>query len=173
MNSMSVYEVVIVGDANVGKTAFVNRLIGGNFDNERASSILGCNVSSYKYKSVTLKFWDCENIVSHSKQDAVIIMFDITSRTTFESVAKWLSLTEHIPIRIVCGNKCDVLSSMRVVSFNDIMKLKSEHDPSIEWYEISNLSIYNLPTIINRLVTKLNDRLPVANKKVYRQRSKL
>jgi GTP-binding nuclear protein Ran len=116
---MSSFKIVIVGDANVGKTSYVERLITGNFI-EDYEPTLGASVRQYKRNGVTYNFWDCagdpelagEKIPEcFLRADGAIVMFNAFKPFNAEIVAKdqekWTRLllekVPGIPI-IFCGN---------------------------------------------------------------------
>nr|QBK85301.1 MAG: Ras family GTPase [Iridovirus LCIVAC01] len=116
---MSSFKIVIVGDANVGKTSYVERLITGNFI-EDYEPTWGASDRQYKRNGVTYNFWDCagdpelagEKIPEcFLRADGAIVMFDASKPFNAEIVAKdqekWTRLllekVPGIPI-IFCGN---------------------------------------------------------------------
>nr|QBK85217.1 MAG: Ras family GTPase [Iridovirus LCIVAC01] len=110
---MSSYKIVIVGDANVGKTSYVERLITGNFI-EDYEPTLGVSVRQYKRNGVTYHLWDCagnpklgDEKMSEcfSEADGAIVMFDAFKHHT-KYLEKWTSLFPGIPI-CFCTNKQD------------------------------------------------------------------
>lgn len=62
-NQGKTFKVVIVGDGNTGKTAFINRLLTGNFSDEYIPT-MGVEVhplmfTSQTGKHFTFNCWDC------------------------------------------------------------------------------------------------------------------
>ena len=170
---MKTYKVVVVGDAAVGKTSFVRRLTTGDFTPNYLPT-LGCDVEPYRHKQVCLNFWDCAGasqfqglgIGYYGHANAAIIMFDTTSIRSFQSIKKWLALTTDIPVRVVCANKYD--EKDRVVNTFDIQRLMRQcKAPGVEWFEISAKSMYNVPTVVSKIVSLVEDHEmpdPITNK---------
>lgn len=78
----------------------------------------------------------------HSIQgNAAIIMFDVTSRTTYKNVPQWhrdlVRVCENIPI-VLCGNKVDIKD--RKVKAKTITFHRKK---SLQYYELSAKSNYN------------------------------
>lgn len=143
-------KVVIVGDARVGKTTFVNRHRTGDFK-EKYVATMGVEVSHLTFMTTNgqaiLDIWDCsgnDKIGSceyHTGFQAAIIMFDVTSKISYANVSIWydklVSKLPNIPI-VLCGNKCDVKE--RTVRPKDI---SFHRQKGLQYYDISAKSNYN------------------------------
>ena len=142
-------KAVVVGDSMVGKTWLVSRF--GGFDGEcpvETTSTIGID---FKMREVTrrnmpikVQMWDTAGqeifrsigVAYYRKANALILVFDVTRRTSFENVTYWMGeLTSHcekgIPICIV-ANKCD---QPRVVTHEEGSSLAFDH--GCEYYEVS------------------------------------
>ena len=92
--------IVTLGESTVGKTAYINKNVNGNFENTLAT--IGFDFK-YKYLSLTngerikIIFEDTsgqERFRSLSlnfirKANGVVLMYDITQKNTFETVSNW------------------------------------------------------------------------------------
>uniref|UniRef100_A0A8C3RTK7 RAB44, member RAS oncogene family n=1 Tax=Chelydra serpentina TaxID=8475 RepID=A0A8C3RTK7_CHESE len=122
------YNVLFVGDSNVGKTSFLYRLHEDSF-NPSLSATVGMD---YRVKNLfvdnkcfALRLWDTagqERYHSITKQffrkaDGVVLMYDVTSEYSFADVRYWLSCIQVAGDGIVIlllGNKTDCAAERQV-----------------------------------------------------------
>jgi len=142
-------KVILVGDSGVGKTAYMNRLMTGNFTHSHIHTI---GVQRYKlvfytnHGPVTFYIWDkAGNTV---EADAVIGMCDVTNYNSFANMDNWLYKTT-IP-SVACGNKID--NSFRQVNSENKRELKRKWG---QYYDISAKSNYNFEKPFLYLAKKL------------------
>jgi GTP-binding nuclear protein Ran len=152
-NKVPQFKLVLVGDGGVGKTTFVKRHKSGEFEKKYVAT---CGVEVHpltfftNYGPIIYNVWDTAGQEKfgglrdgyYVGGKAAIIMFDVTSRITYQSVATWhrdlTRVCENIPI-VLCGNKVDVKDR----------KVKPKHivfhrkKPNIQYYDISAKSNYN------------------------------
>lgn len=149
--------IFIIGDPNVGKTVFINRLKSGEFlgDYVHTESF---NVNEIKFNTnkgkVGVRFWD----ISGSKDigevypregiDGFIIMFDVTNRQSYENLPKWIKQAEYyqVPIVIV-GNKVDV-NDRKVKP----MHIKIPKEYRIKYFDVSVKSVYGMREALEYLL---------------------
>jgi len=164
------FKLVLVGDGGVGKTTFVKRHKSGEFEKKYVAT-LGVEVSPLTFFTnlgkVIFNVWDTAGQEKfgglrdgyYVGGKAAIIMFDVTSRITYRSVATWhrdlTRVCENIPI-VLCGNKVDV-KDRKVKPKNIVFHRKK---PNIQYYDISAKSNYNFEKpflwIIRKLTGKQN-----------------
>ena len=158
MNIESDFETLIklciIGDSNVGKSNFLFKFIEGQFSPLHVATI------GFDYKSriitlpnfkkkVKLQIWDTagqEKYMSVNKNlfqrvQGVILMYDITSRETFERLNIWLDIikqmTNDIPIVLV-GNKLDLEDNEddgRIIEYGEGEDFAKEND--FDFFEVS------------------------------------
>ena len=97
-------KLILVGDTNVGKSSFFNIL--RNEDPMMTSSTVGVDFTSKLYninnKKIKITMWDTggqekfECIVrSYFRQlSGVVLMFDLTLKSSFDNLEKWLELID-------------------------------------------------------------------------------
>jgi len=116
------FKLVLVGDGGVGKTTFVKRHQTGEFEKQYNATIGGLRDGYY------------------IGGQCGIIMFDVTSRITYQNVPKWykdlVRVCDNIPICLV-GNKVDVKD--RKVKAKQITFHRKK---SLQYYDISAKSNY-------------------------------
>ena len=92
------HEVLLIGDQNVGKTSILSRLLEDKFYKTSFSTV-GFNFKDITIANSKICFWDSagsmpsEKLGTHliNKFDAVIVVFDLTNKQSFENINKWLS----------------------------------------------------------------------------------
>ncbi|XP_075160137.1 RAS oncogene family member Rab19 [Haematobia irritans] len=131
------FKVVLIGDANTGKTCIVERFKTGNFI-ERHGNTIGVDFSmktiSLEGKLVKLQIWDTAGqerfrTITQSyyrSANGIIVVYDITSRNSFANIQKWIEevrrYTTSNVMLIIVGNKCD-LDSEREVEFEEAQQM--------------------------------------------------
>uniref|UniRef100_A0A670IG86 RAB44, member RAS oncogene family n=1 Tax=Podarcis muralis TaxID=64176 RepID=A0A670IG86_PODMU len=123
------YNVLFVGDSNVGKTSFLHRLQDDSFDANMTATV----GMDYRIKNLfvdnkcfALRLWDTagqERYHSITKQffrkaDGVVLMYDITSVHSFAEVRYWMNCiqegAEDGVVIFLLGNKTDCAAERRV-----------------------------------------------------------
>ena len=142
---------IILGDAGVGKTAFINRISTGNFEkfyNPTNVSINDLQLVDFSSKSIefggqyfpnNFKDFVLENTDIHF----AFIMFDKSSKTSFKNIMKYYNFITtnfpNIPIFLL-GNKADIPESK--VHMIDIRNLMDTIQ--IPYYDISTKTNYQI-----------------------------
>ncbi|KAL7832882.1 hypothetical protein SRHO_G00299000 [Serrasalmus rhombeus] len=119
---VAVYNVVMVGNCNVGKTSFIRRFQSGLFSKDYGSTIgvdTFVQTITLGNRTVKLHIWDTagqERYHSITRQvfhkaQGLLLMYDITSSQSFYAVRKWISqIQERAPADVtmmLLGNKND------------------------------------------------------------------
>jgi GTP-binding nuclear protein Ran len=147
---MSEFKLVIIGDQGVGKTAFLRRHSQGIFLRDSQS------VREDQPEITNLKFStskgnltaNCFDISTNVRDDyllntqAVILMFDLTSRSSFEKLEMFYKklmkvCPTYTPIVLV-GNKCD---ENRVVTKEEILTFVSDYN--LHYCDVSVKACFN------------------------------
>ena len=122
-------KLIVVGDFAVGKTSLCKRFALGSFKEDYKPTI-GVDIYSSRFEipnkaKVVLNIWDTAGQERFRKlypkyykgAKAALVVYDITSRPTFESVPEWVNSIRKnvgdIPIVLV-GNKADLEPYRRV-----------------------------------------------------------
>lgn len=116
------FKIALVGDGEVGKTAWVSRLLTGRYENGYAPTP-GVDVHPLLYTCtdgthISFSIWDCAGVERYGGlrdgyyvfSRGAIVMSDLTRRATCDSAARWhrdmVRICENAPVVIV-GNKTD------------------------------------------------------------------
>jgi Ras and EF-hand domain-containing protein len=134
VNCSTAFQIVFAGDSGVGKTSFIHKLCTKRDFMSTFSSTVGVD---FLMKTIvvnrhiaTLQLWDTagqERFRSMTRQyfrkaDGVIIMYDVTSESTFRNVHIWLDYIQDGisdgTVLVLVGNKQDLTegSTVRAVS---------------------------------------------------------
>jgi GTP-binding nuclear protein Ran len=188
------FKCVLVGDGGTGKTTFVKRHLTEEFESIY-NATLGVEVHPLVFHTnrgpIKFNVWDTagqDNFlreVYYIQGQCAIIMFDVTSKVTFENVPNWrrdlVRVCEGIPI-VICGNKVDSskvtfenvpnwrrdLVSPIVICGNKIdsryRKIRAKHSSrgkkNLQYFDISCKTKYNFEKPFLWLARKLiDDRL--------------
>jgi small GTP-binding protein len=116
-------KVLVVGDSNTGKTNLVARMLERSDRDDHFSEFV-CHTFAFDFfdlsiDGIDVQIWDCAGVDRFAAKDSIvynsvsaaIVVYDITNRSTFNSVGKWISRLRMykatFPILIV-GNKTDI-----------------------------------------------------------------
>lgn len=143
------FNVVALGEVNVGKSSIISRLIGGNFKKDTLPTIgLDCYETKKKFdgKEYIFKIIDTagqerfksitEKIIK--KADGFFILFAVDNPNSFQKVKCWINtIAEQTDLTnkplILVGNKIDLIP--REVSNEQGVKFAKEK--KIKYYEVS------------------------------------
>jgi len=164
-------KVIVSGDGGVGKTAFLNRLIHDNFDDNGEltkgvdffSKTLLINGQEYNFV-----MWDFAG-QSQFKQlltdfvdgsIAAFILFDLSRFNTLESVEEWIkNLSKYGNIyAFILGTKCDIINSNDCKVFDDyILDIIRKYENIIGYLKISSKTGYNVIKAFDSLLERISN----------------
>ena len=135
------YKIAIIGNQHVGKTTILSRYKYETTDGTYAPTVgidfLTKNVF-FEDKTIRLIMWDTAGqerfkslIPSYLKNaNCVILTYDVTEKSSFTSLNKWLSDARDNVVEgtfiILCGNKID-LNNKRVIPKEEAEKFAEEN----------------------------------------------
>nr|QZX57794.1 ras-related protein Rab43 [Locusta migratoria] len=166
------FKIVLIGDCGTGKTCVVQRFKSGTFI-ERHGSTIGVDFSMKTVivdgKKVKLQIWDTAGqerfrTITQSyyrSANGVIIVYDITKRSSFLSLQRWIEevrrYTASNVMLVLVGNKCD-MESLREVEFAEAEAM-CEYIPEILFVlEASAKDNTNIDDAFMCLATELKRR---------------
>ncbi|XP_066527404.1 ras-related protein Rab-43 [Hoplias malabaricus] len=163
-----VFKIVLVGDVGVGKTCVVQRFKTGSFT-ERQGNTIGVDFTmktmEVQGKRVKLQIWDTAGqerfrTITQSyyrSTNGAIITYDITKRSSFMSVPKWMEDVKKYGgsniVPLLIGNKID-LSDLREVSLEEAETMAHQLD-FISVVETSAKDSSNVDQAFNQMVAEL------------------
>ena len=186
-NSVSVtrHKIIFVGDAGVGKTSIVGRIMDNPFKETYETSI-GVDFCSknirYKGLSTKLQIWDSAGqerykslIPSYIRNSSIVfLVYDVSKKQTFKNIPEWISFIKKIEdsIIVLIGNKSD-LTLPRIVPKELVEDYCKKN--GIEYYfEASAKTGENVHEIFKNIVKNLFIRfaMPIINDNVSQNEEK-
>jgi len=162
------FKLVLIGDASVGKTSLLLRFADDSFEDNYISTV-GVD---FRFRTVTvdnelvkLQIWDTagqekfKTITSsyYRNAHAVMIVYDVSDRKSFENIEQWLSDIEKFCPNGVCkmiiGNKCDIDPSEREVTYQTAESFANQLQ--IPYIETSAKTANNVETAFIQMVQQL------------------
>jgi len=152
-----VCKIVLAGDSDVGKSFLSSRYIHNVLPSSPAHTIgVEFTTKTVAFKpsgSAKLQLWDVAGMERYRSMTSmcfrsaagVVIVFDLTQASTFQSVSAWLEHVRHScdpnPVLMLLGNKSDVLGEhpeMRAVTYENAQALANSNGMS--YMEVSAVS---------------------------------
>ena len=165
-NSISVtrHKIIFVGDAGVGKTCIINRIVDNPFSDAYEMSI-GVDFMSknirYHGQNIKLQIWDSAGqekykslIPSYVRNSSIIfVVYDVSSKASFNNVSSWINFIKSIENTtiILCGNKID-LNTREVQSYEGQQFAQKE---GIPFFEVSAKTNENVKLMFYTVVADL------------------
>ena len=162
-----VVRITIFGDTNVGKTCILYSLL--NFEFHSTLITIGIEKLTTKInlnngKEMKVILWDTAgaerfrgvSLKNIKYSDGCIIVFDVTSRQSFENVSKWLvSIKEDYPnfMIILFGNKVDMDKFKWEVTDEEINEFIKEKN--LKYFEVSAKNNMRIKEGIEYIVNEL------------------
>lgn len=123
--------VILIGDTNTGKTSLIARFSDDKLI-ENYETTIGIDFSIAKFRlngtSVRLQLWDTAgqekfNAITtqyYHRAMGVILVYDVTNQSSFDSIAKWnRAVEQHADpdvVKLLCGNKVDLDEERKVTT---------------------------------------------------------
>lgn len=126
-----IFKIILIGDANIGKTSLINRYVNKVF-NDKYICTIGVDFMMksiiYEDQTIKLQIWDTAGMEKYKQitvsyyrgAQAAIVCFDLTNKTSFENVSRWIGeFTQNCnpmfqKIIILVGNKADLTDEREV-----------------------------------------------------------
>ena len=141
----NVYKIVLIGNASVGKTCILNRLVNKVFS-EDSQPTVGTMFMEYTVEmdkvTYQMNIWDTAGqerlraIVPlyYRDADGVMLVYDITRQESLEGLKSWFDdLKTHGQAnvcKVIIGNKMDLISQQEV-SHSDAQDMADQYNSSL------------------------------------------
>ena len=122
-------KIILIGDSGVGKTNLINTFVGLGFnesENPTVSGYFNSKAMEVNDKNYILNLWDTAGQESYRGltqlffrgAEIIILVYDITSKKTFESLNEWYEISEDTinneHIYGIVGNKNDLFINAEI-----------------------------------------------------------
>ena len=162
--SVTRHKIIFVGDAGVGKTTIISRVMDNPF-NEVYEPSIGVDFMSkiikYRGQNIKLQIWDTAGqekykglIPSYVRNSSIVfLIYDISVKTSFDNIPKWISFIRSIEntTLVLCGNKIDL--SNREVNKEEGEELAKKE--GIAFFEVSAKTDENIKNMFYNVVVEL------------------
>ena len=165
-NSVSVtrHKIIFIGDAGVGKTTIISRIMDNPFNDIYEPSI-GVDFMSknlkFRGQNIKLQMWDTAGqekykglIPSYVRNSSIVfLVYDISVKTSFDNIPKWINFIRSIEntTLVLCGNKIDL--SNRQVKKEEGESLAQKE--GISFFEVSAKTEENIKNMFYNAVVDL------------------
>ena len=151
-------KIAMLGDSMVGKTAICNTFMNIEFNDSNLSTIgvekLESQLTLKNGEEIKLIIWDTAGqerfrsvaLKSIKTAQGVVIVFDLTKKSTFNNVVNWLkqindNLNSNVSL-VLFGNKCDMEEEKWEVNKEEVLKFaKIKGLPYFETSAKTNINI--------------------------------
>ena len=174
-------KLILLGDSGVGKTNLISRYISNNFDENTRATIgveFFCkNFRINKKRTIKVEIWDTAGqerykaitSVYYKGAKGAFIVYDITSRKTFENIDKWIGeikerTTDDVKL-IIIGNKTDLNNEREVKSEEALIKYQDMDIPLIETSALEDTNVNEAFINLIKIVYKDIARKEIEEKK--------
>jgi Ras-related protein Rab-2A len=159
---------VFIGECGVGKTAFSNKLINGNYSNNHDTTIgidyFSSNVTINNSTTVKCKIWDTSGLKSfvpltksyYKDIAGAILFYDVTNKKTFDNLPFWINeLNLRGPSgyeisKLLIGNKIDLPS--RQISYQQAKEFAEDNG-----FMYLEMSVKDDDNVSDKLTTIVKD----------------
>ncbi len=159
-NTCSDLKIIVVGNANTGKTSFVNKWTKNQYQDTYKATIVsefGYKVYEYKDKVYRIQIWDLagqDKSISMSKifckdSHGVIILSDITDKASLEATTKWKkSIDDHVTF--FDGTLLPMMLIENKIDLVDDEKEKEENKKVLDEFAVKNGFFINYQTSVKK-----------------------
>ena len=166
------YKVVVAGDASVGKTSMIQRLITGKF--LPLKKTVGAEISTFNFKvdefiKVRLQIWDFAGeerfrffLPSYIRgTDGCILCYDISRESSFKDLREWYDIAVRNaknPVFALVGCKQDLSELHGKIDSTRARKFQEKFDIPL-FFETSSLTGQNNSLIFKELSNMIYKRM--------------
>ena len=186
--SVTRHKIIFVGDAGVGKTTIISRVMDNPF-NEVYEPSIGVDFMSkiikYRGQNIKLQIWDTAGqekykglIPSYVRNSSIVfLIYDISVKTSFDNIPKWISFIRSIEntTLVLCGNKIDLekrevtkeegeaLAQKEGIAFYEMSAKSGEGIKNMFYSAVSDLTVFAENNNKESLIKELMEENGVEN----------
>ena len=115
------HKIIFVGDAGVGKTTIISRIMDNPFNDAYEPSIgvdfMSKNIT-FRGTNIKLQMWDTAGqekykglIPSYVRNSSIVfLIYDVSVKSSFDNIPNWINFIRSIENNtlVLCGNKIDL-----------------------------------------------------------------
>lgn len=166
MNEELKAKVILIGDAEVGKTCIIENLKGNPFQHYSNTVSCGESIIEKKIEGVNIKFnfWDTAGQEMYQaltpqyirNADITFLVFDLTKESTMVNLQYWLQIAQeanadNIIYMVGCKRDLAEEQNLRQVNYDAARRFINslECDKKIKYCEVSAKTGQNLTTLLS------------------------
>ena len=186
--SVTRHKIIFVGDAGVGKTTIISRVMDNHFNDVYEPSIgvdFMSKIIKYRGQNIKLQIWDTAGqekykglIPSYVRNSSIVfLIYDISVKTSFDNIPKWISFIRSIEntTLVLCGNKIDLdkrevtkeqgeaLAQKEGIAFYEISAKSGEGIKNMFYNTVSDLPVFAENNNKESLIKELMEENGVEN----------
>ena len=182
------YKIIFIGDAGVGKTTIISRIMDNPF-NEVYEPSIGVDFMSkiikYRGQNIKLQIWDTAGqekykglIPSYVRNSSIVfLIYDISVKSSFDNIPNWITFIRSIEntTLVLCGNKIDLekrevtkeegeaLAQKEGIAFYEMSAKSGEGIKNMFYNAVSDLTVFAENNNKESLIKELMDENGVEN----------
>ena len=153
------FKVIFVGDARVGKTTIISRIMDNPFNDAYEPSIgvdFMSKIITFQNTKINLQMWDPSGqekykglIPSYVHNSSIVfLIYDVTSKSSFDNIPIWIDFIkdkEKNITLVLCGNKIDLENrevTKEVGEFFEVSAKTGDEIKNMIYSSVADLSIF-------------------------------
>ena len=186
--SVTRHKIIFVGDAGVGKTTIISRVMDNPF-NEVYEPSIGVDFMSkiikYRGQNIKLQIWDTAGqekykglIPSYVRNSSIVfLIYDISVKSSFDNIPNWITFIRSIEntTLVLCGNKIDLekrevtkeegeaLAQKEGIAFYEMSAKSGEGIKNMFYNAVSDLTVFAENNNKESLIKELMEENGVEN----------
>ena len=186
--SVTRHKIIFIGDAGVGKTTIISRIMDNPF-NEVYEPSIGVDFMSkiikYRGQNIKLQIWDTAGqekykglIPSYVRNSSIVfLIYDISVKSSFDNIPNWITFIRSIEntTLVLCGNKIDLekrevtkeegeaLAQKEGIAFYEMSAKSGEGIKNMFYNAVSDLTVFAENNNKESLIKELMEENGVEN----------
>ena len=186
--SVTRHKIIFIGDAGVGKTTIISRIMDNPF-NEVYEPSIGVDFMSkiikYRGQNIKLQIWDTAGqekykglIPSYVRNSSIVfLIYDISVKSSFDNIPNWITFIRSIEntTLVLCGNKIDLekrevtkeegeaLAQKEGIAFYEMSAKSGEGIKNVFYNAVSDLTVFAENNNKESLIKELMEENGVEN----------